>query len=71
KRKAGEEEGAEKLFGSVTSMDIEKALKAKGFGIEKKNLLLKEPLRHIGEFSIGVKLHSEVRAEIKVSVVKE
>ena len=52
-------------------MDIEKALKEKGFKIEKKNLLLREPLRHVGEFSIGVKLHPEVRAEIKVLVVKE
>src|SRR3990172_3550346 len=41
RRKAGEEEGAEKLFGSVTSLDIEKSLKEKGFGIEKKNIQLK------------------------------
>ena len=71
KRKAGEEEGAEKLFGSVTAMDIEKALKEKGFKIEKKNIHMRESLRHVGEFSIGVKLHPEVRAEIKVTVVKE
>ncbi|MFZ3072338.1 MAG: 50S ribosomal protein L9 [Thermodesulfobacteriota bacterium] len=71
RRRAGEEEGSEKLFGSVTSMDIEKALKEKGFAIEKKNIHLREPLRHVGEFLVGVKLHPEVRVEVKVSVVKE
>ncbi|MBI5644041.1 MAG: 50S ribosomal protein L9 [Deltaproteobacteria bacterium] len=67
-RKAGEDE---KLFGSVTSHDIEEALKAKGFSLEKKDILLDEPIKTIGMFTVSVKLYSNVSADIQVSVVKE
>ncbi len=67
-RKASEEE---KLFGSVTSMDIEAALKEKGFDIDRKQILLSEPIKSLGVFNVGVKLHPEVVAEVKVWVVKE
>jgi large subunit ribosomal protein L9 len=68
KRKAGEDG---KLFGSVTSMDMEAAFREKGFGVEKKNIQLPEPIRGLGVFPVTVKLHSEVKAQVNVSVEKE
>ncbi len=65
-RKVGEEGG--KLFGSVTSMDIEAALKEKGYDIDKKKIVLAEPIKSLGEFTVHVKLHREVRAAVKVVV---
>ena len=67
-RKAGEDE---KLFGSVTSHDIEEALKAKGFEVEKKDILIAEPIKALGSFTVAVKLHSRVTANLKVEVAKE
>ncbi|MBI5586757.1 MAG: 50S ribosomal protein L9 [Deltaproteobacteria bacterium] len=67
-RKAAEDE---RLFGSVTSHDIEEALKAKGFSVEKKDILLGEPIKHIGRNTVTVKVHSRVTADITVDVVKE
>jgi large subunit ribosomal protein L9 len=68
KAKAGEEG---KLFGSVTSMDIVEAAKARGVNIDKRKISLEEPIKRLGEFSIPVKLHSDVTADIKVIVVAE
>lgn len=67
-RKAGEDE---KLFGSVTSHDIEEGLKGKGFQVEKKDIHIDEPIKTIGQFTVHVKLHSEVEANVTVGVVKE
>lgn len=66
--KAGEEE---KLFGSVTAMDIAEALKAQGVDIDKKKLLLDEPIKRLGSFEVGIKLSSDVTAKLKVEVVAE
>ena len=63
------EEG--KLFGSVTTMDIADALKAQGVAIDKRKLVLEEPIKRLGDFSVSVKLHSDIQAVIKVSVVAE
>jgi len=60
------EEG--KLFGSVTNMEIAAYLKDKGFDIDRKKILLADPIKHIGEFSIQVKIHPEVSATLKVTV---
>jgi large subunit ribosomal protein L9 len=68
KAKAGEEE---KLFGSVTTMDIAEALKAHGFEIDKKRISLEEPIKRLGEYSVEIKIHPEVSATIKVQVVPE
>ncbi|RMG72375.1 MAG: 50S ribosomal protein L9 [Nitrospirae bacterium] len=68
KVKAGEED---KLFGSVTSIDIEKALKDKGFEIDRKTILLDEPIKRLGEYKVKVKLHRDVTAEITLQVEKE
>lgn len=63
--KAGEEG---KLFGSVTNMEIATFLKDKGFDIDRKNILLAEPIRQVGEFDVPVKIHPEVSASLKVKV---
>jgi large subunit ribosomal protein L9 len=68
KAKAGEED---KLFGSVTSMDIADALKAAGIEIDKKKIQLDEPIRRLGEHTVAVKIHSEVSAQLNVQVVPE
>ncbi|HET8564762.1 MAG TPA: 50S ribosomal protein L9 [Candidatus Binatia bacterium] len=68
KAKVGEEG---KLFGSVTSMDIAEAAKAKGVNIEKRKIVLEEPIKRIGDYTITVKLHADVTADFKVSVVAE
>lgn len=68
KAKAGEED---KLFGSVTAMDIAEALKAEGIEIDKKKISLEEPIKRLGEYKVAVKLHSNVAAEITVRVEPE
>ena len=66
--KVGEEE---KLYGSVTAGDIQRRLEEQGIHIDKRKVDLAEPIRSLGEFTVGIKLHPEVRPEIKVVVVKE
>ncbi|MDO9527607.1 MAG: 50S ribosomal protein L9 [Syntrophales bacterium] len=61
----------DKLFGSVTTKDIEKSLREQGIEIDRKNIVLEEPIKSTGEFSVKVKLYPEVTAEITVSVVGE
>jgi large subunit ribosomal protein L9 len=68
KAKAGEEE---KLFGSVTNMDIVEALKAEGFDIDKKKVTMEEPIKRLGLFSVEVKIHPEISATVTVQVVSE
>ncbi len=68
KAKVGEEG---KLFGSVTSMDIAEAAKAKGANIDKRKIVLEEPIKRLGDFTVTVKLHADVTADLKVSVVAE
>jgi len=64
----GEED---KVFGAVTSQDIAELLKAKGFEIDRRKIILNEPLKALGVYEVPIKLHSEVEAKIKVWVVKE
>jgi large subunit ribosomal protein L9 len=66
--KAGEED---KLFGSVTTMDIAEAFKAEGFEVDKKKILLGEPIKRLGEYTVEVKIHSEVNATVKVQVISD
>jgi len=63
------EEG--KLFGSVTNMDIERALREKGFDIERRKIHLDEPIKNLGDFEVPVRLAADVTATIRVSVVPE
>ena len=66
--KAGEEG---KLFGSVTTADIADALKKEGLEIDKKKIHLEEPIRRLGTFTVSVKVHPEVSADLTVQVVAE
>ncbi len=67
-RKAGEH-GTH--IGSVTSMDIADALKAKGYEIDRKRIVLRDPIKETGEFTVNVKLHREVAIPIPVKVTTE
>jgi large subunit ribosomal protein L9 len=61
----------EQLYGSVTSADIVDFLKAKGFDIDRRKLILPEPIKALGEYDVPLKLHREVTVPLKVKVVKE
>jgi len=63
------EEG--KLFGSVTNIDIEKALKARGLEVERRKIHLVEPIKTLGDFEVPIRLTADVTAAVKVSVVPE
>lgn len=67
-RKSGE---AGHLFGSVTSADIATELEAKGFEIDRRKIQLTDPLKSVGDVVVGIRLHREVTAHIKVNVVAE
>jgi large subunit ribosomal protein L9 len=60
-----------KLFGSVTTADIAQQLEAQGFAIEKRQIDLPEPIKALGVFRVPVRLHADVRPEIKVWVIKQ
>jgi large subunit ribosomal protein L9 len=60
------EEG--KLFGSVTNMEIAAFLVQNGFDIDRKKIVLAESIKHVGEFSVPVKIHPEIIATLKVTV---
>lgn len=68
KARAGEEG---KLFGSVTNIDIERALREKGFDIERRKIQLPEPLKRLGDFQVAIRLEAEVEASLKVEVAAE
>ena len=66
--KAGEEG---KLFGSITSQDIADALERQGHVVDKRRIELEHPIKTVGEHGVSVRLHPEVNAELRVSVVAE
>ena len=59
------------LYGSVTTADIAHALEAKGFSVEKRKIVLTEPLKALGEYSVPVKIHRDVTAQVKVKIVPQ
>jgi large subunit ribosomal protein L9 len=61
----------EQLYGSVTASDIVDFLKSKGFEVDRRKLILPEPLKALGEFDVPLKLHRDVTVPLKVKVVKE
>ena len=67
-RKAGE---GGQLFGSVTSMDIADALKAKGYETDRRKIILRDPIKETGEYTVNVKLHREVTLQVPVKVTAE
>ena len=68
KRKVGEQD---KLYGSVTAMDLAEALAGRGVQIDRRSIDLPEPLKTLGDFEVGVKLHSDVVGKVKVKVEAE
>jgi large subunit ribosomal protein L9 len=68
KQKAGENDH---LFGSVTAQDIANALEAQKYTIDRKKIVLDEPIKQLGDYKVTVKLHKEVSVEIPVSVTKD
>lgn len=66
--KVGEDD---RLYGSVSSADISKELETQGFRIDKKHVLLDEPIKKIGVYTVDVKLHREVVVPVRVWVVKQ
>ena len=67
-RKAGE---GGTLFGSVTSMDVAEALQAKGYEIDRRKIVLRDPIKETGEYTVNVKLHREVVLQVPVKVTAE
>jgi large subunit ribosomal protein L9 len=63
------EEG--KLFGSVTSTDIAHQLETQGFHLEKRQIDLHEPIKALGVYRVPIRLHAEVKPEIRVWVIKQ
>lgn len=63
------EEG--KLFGSVTASDIAQQLEAQGYHVERRTIDLPEPIRALGVYRVPIRLHADVRPEIKVWVIKQ
>ena len=60
----------DKLFGAVTNMELAEHLKAHGLEIDRKRIVLADPIKHLGEFTAVVKIHPEVSAVLKISVTK-
>ncbi len=68
-RRQASDEG--KLFGSVTSQDLVDFLAGQGVKVERRRIVLDEPIKTLGETSVTVRLHHDVTAQLKVSVVRE
>ena len=66
--KAGEED---KLFGSVTSQMITDAIAEKGYTVDKKEIIIPDPIKHIGKYFVHVNLRPELEAKIKVKVIAQ
>lgn len=67
-RKAGE---TGTLFGSVTSLDVADALEKKGYQIDRRKIILEDPIKQLGEYPVPVRVHREVTASVNVQVVAE
>lgn len=63
------EEG--KLFGSVTNLDLERVLRERGFEVDRRKILLVEPIKQLGDYSVTVRLEPEVEANLKLTVSAE
>ena len=60
-----------KLFGSVTSQEIAHGLMAKGFDIDRKLIKLQDPIKNVGNYTVEIKLHPEVVAEVQIEVIQK
>jgi large subunit ribosomal protein L9 len=66
--RAGEEG---KLFGSVTNIDVERVLREKGFDVDRRKILLVEPIKQLGDYTIAVRLEPDIEANLKLTVSPE
>jgi len=66
--KVGKED---KIFGSVTNADIAKSLDKQSVQLDRRKIVLKEPIKSLGDYSVSIKLHPEVEASLKVRVVRQ
>ena len=66
-RKVGEND---QLYGSVTNADLSELLKERGFDVDRLKILLPDPIKALGENTVPVKLHRDVTAQVRVTVVK-
>ena len=66
-QKVGEDD---KLYGSVTSMDVVEKLESQGITVDRRKIHLPEPIKQLGDFTVTIKLHPEVTADVTVKVVK-
>ena len=67
-RQAGDDD---KLYGSVTVMDVAKELEAKGFTLDRKQIRMEKAIKALGIYTVAVKIHPEVSAQVKVWVIRE
>ena len=65
--KSGEED---KLFGSVTTKDIAEEISKQGIDVDKRKIILDEPIKHLGSYEVAVKIHHDVIANLKLEVTK-
>lgn len=68
RRKVGEQD---KLYGSVTALDIAEALAAQGQKVDRRHIHLPEPIKALGDFEVEIRLHHDVSAKVKVQVAAE
>ena len=61
----------DKLYGAVSEIDIANALEVEGFTIDKKNIIVENPIEELGIFEIDIRLHPEVMAKIRLWVTKK
>lgn len=66
--RAGE---SDRLFGSVTTMDIAKALREQGFEVDRRKIELDEPIKELGAFTVPIRIHADVAANVRVLVIRE
>ena len=67
-RKVAEED---RLYGSVSTVDIAKALEDLGFAVDRKDIRLVQPIKQLGEYQVAIRVDADVEAEVKVVVQKE
>lgn len=68
---AGKVSEGDRLYGSVSTRDVAEQLKTQGFDIDKKMVMLSEPIKALGSYIVPIRLHSEITPEITVNVVAE
>jgi len=61
----------DKLFGSITAKDLEAGLLAEGFDVDRRKIQLANPLRELGTFTVGIKLHRDIISNVSVCLVKQ